>query len=489
VWGGRGSQRQYRLEFGYETIAVPIDDYRAGTRLSLDRRIRDLTVKVRSGGGTFEIRWSYRLDYTPSPAGAAFYLTGITRTFGSGDVEPIQRFDYDFGDATIATAVLTDVPALDPVLASQGVDALQPDKAGALDMEDDGQVDFEIAKDRTLVRQQAGGFTLEALPTASGAVVQCRPSVSFANLPRTLARMTPDATEPQVFKSVNNAAGTTRVLVCNREGVPLSDQTIPGSWALGPTVHLVDLNHDHRPDLVRIFSRGYQVVENTSDATGYHFLVHAQGTLTDPFIPDSSWVQDMNGDGQGDLVMRFSSSISVWYGLGQFRFADTARSLQFKTLSGNNVVDLAQRQLTFLDVNRDGLTDVLTTRGRLLSLFINDGHQLNEVLVPGLAAINWDFGVPVVADVTGSGDHEVLFVQGARAKALRLSTPATGLLVAAHDGKGTNIGFAYRRSAPMPGIGQRMSLLDTLTVESSGYDTVVYHYDYGAPVLHSLGKH
>lgn len=488
-WGGRGSERQYRLELAYDNLTVAVDDYRSGSKLSLDRRIRDVTVKVRSTSGAFDTRWSYHLDYTASPAGAAFYLTGVTRTFGSGVAEPTQRFEYDFGNATIATATLVDVPALDPVLATVGGGALQPDKAGALDTEDDGLVDFEIAKDQSLVHQSASGFTVESLPSNPAAIGLCRPPVATANLPRVLARMTPEA-PVQVFKAVNNAgSGTTRMLVCDRQGVPQSDQSIPGLWALGPTVHLVDLNHDHRPDLVRVFSRGYQVVENTSDATGHHFVVHPAGTLTDAFTPDSSWVQDMNGDGQADLIMRFSSSIAVWYGLGQFQFAPTARSLLLKTLSGTNVTDLTTRQLTFLDVNRDGLMDVITTKGRALSLFVNDGRQLNEVVVPGLSTMSWDFGAPVVADVTASGEHEVLFVQGAHAKQIKLSAPATGLLVAAHDGKGTDVSFGYKRSAPVAGFGQRLTLLDTLTVASSGYDTVTYRYDYGAPVTHSLGKH
>src|SRR5262249_62061952 len=101
--------------------------------------------------------------------------------------------------------------------------------------------------------------------------------------------------------------------------------------------------------------------------------------------------------------MRFSSSVAVWYGLGQFKFASTAKTLLLKTVSGSNVTDLTTRQLTFLDVNRDGLMDVITTKGRSLSLFVNDGRQLNEVVVPGLSPMTWDFGAPVVADVTRSG--------------------------------------------------------------------------------------
>jgi RHS repeat-associated protein len=490
-WGGRGSQRQYRLELSYDPLAVVLDDYRPGVRLSLDRRVREVRVATRSAASAaFETAWTYQLDYRQSPRGAAFYLAGVTRIYRSGQREPTHSYDYDLGDTTLATATLIDAPALDPLLASFGANTLQPHKALAFDLEEDGEADFEIAKDQTLVRIRGGAVSTEPLPTDPASNPLCRSPVSSSNQPRVLARLTADADEPQVIRTTANAlTGKTRILVCDRLGVPLFDHEISGGWALGPNIHLVDLNHDHKPDLVRLFSRGFQVVENQSGPDGYNFVVRPQGTLTDAFTPEASWVHDMNGDGLPDLVSRFPSSVAVWHGLGQFRFAATARSLVARTADGSTVTDLNQRHLTFVDVNRDGLTDVLATRGRLLSLFINSGTQLTEVIVPGFISITSEFGAPVIADVTGTGNFAVLIVQGIRAKALPLMTPATGLMVATHDGKGTDVSFGYARSAASAGIGQRSIVLEELTVASSGYDPAASHYDYGAPILHTLGKH
>ncbi|MGN6111283.1 MAG: RHS repeat-associated core domain-containing protein, partial [Kofleriaceae bacterium] len=486
-WGGRGEARQYRLELDYETLATPLEDYRAGVLLTLDRRVKVARVGVRSAAGTFETGPTYQLEYTTSPRGAAHYLTGVTRRNRAGVAEPTQRYSYDFGDTTRTTAALVDVPALSAVLAAYGSDALQPSKSTGLDDEDDGLVDFEIARDQSLVRRQGHAFTIEPLATAAGANVLCRPPVSLSNTPRVLARMTADATELKVFRSIYDVAtSATRVLVCNRQGVPEVDQQVPGAWALSPTTRLVDLNHDDRPDLIRVFSNGYQVVENVSDETGARFVVHPVRSLTESFTPNSTWVQDMNGDGQGDLVMRSSSSLSVWYGLGQLRFAPTRRSMILKTSTGLTITNLGERELTFVDINHDGLMDVMTTRGRALTLFINDGRQLTEVLVPGLAG---DLGVPIIADVTGGGNVEVMIVQAMQAKAIDLTTASTGLLVSADDGKGTVARFGYGRSTPTPGIRQRTTVLTSLTLESSGYDPVSYSYSYGAPVMHSLGKH
>lgn len=491
AWGGRGDQQQYRADLTYESVTVPIEDYRSGRLLSIDRRVREVRVGVRSPlTGSFEEAWTYRLDYTASPNGAAFYLTGVTKTYRSGSTEPTQRYDYDYGTATIASAALVDVPALDAVLTRGGNNTLLPDKAVVTDIDEDGEPDFELGSDQTLVHQHGGIFTAEALPDNPDSTPLCRPPVNTANTPRLLARMTADANEPQAIRtSYNSQTATTRLLVCSRQGVPLSDLEIEGPWPLGANVRLVDLNHDQRPDLIRLFSRGYQVAENTSGPGGHSFVVHPAGPVTQSFTANSTWIQDMNGDGQADLVTRLTTSLMVWYGLGNFQFSPTGRQISLKSVTGGSVLDLAQRQLTFFDVNRDGLMDVLTTRGQSVNLFINNGLQLREFPVPALTTLNWAFGVPVVADVTGSGNFALMFVRDLRAKALQLTTPSTGLLVGAHDGKGTDISFAYARSAPTAGIGRRPIVLDTLTVASSGYDTVAHHYDYGAPIIHSVGKH
>src|SRR3569623_1851600 len=120
-WGGRGSEHQYCLVFDYETIATPLEDYRAGLLLTLDRRIRAVRVLVRSAEGTFDIGWTYQLDYTASPRGAAFYLTGVTKRNRADVAEPTQHYSYDFGDTTLANAVLTSVPALRPVLPATDI--------------------------------------------------------------------------------------------------------------------------------------------------------------------------------------------------------------------------------------------------------------------------------------------------------------------------------------------------------------------------------
>jgi hypothetical protein len=83
----------------------------------------------------------------------------------------------------------------------------------------------------------------------------------------------------------------------------------------------------------------------------------------------------------------------------------------------------------------------------------------------------------------------VVFINDQGANAIDLTAAATGLLRSADDGKGTVLRFGYARAKPSPGVIRRHAVLSDLTVESSGYDAVTYHYDYGTPVVHSQGKY
>jgi hypothetical protein len=93
-----------------------------------------------------------------------------------------------------------------------------------------------------------------------------------------------------------------------------------------------------------------------------------------------------------------------------------------------------------------------------------------------------------VADLTGSGNVEVVFVQGARAKALDLSSPSTGLMRVMHDGQGTHVTMRYERAAPSPGVGGRPPVLAEMTRTSSGQDPLSTQFEYAQPVMHTKGK-
>lgn len=488
-WGGRNDGTQYQMSFVYEAVPRPFVSYVSGERQVLDQRVSAVTVGVKQGAG-YATRWSYQLAYQASSTGPAFYLHSLTRTYASGEFEPAVVYDYDLGDELRAAAQFAPIPALASFLAANGGLALQPDQAVMTDLEQDGLVDLETAFDQTALHQTATGFVSEPLPPAPGADPACRPPPSLFNRPRTLARMHGDATEPQVVWTENGWDGvTSHVLVCDRLGTPIYDQILDGTWQLDENTRLADLDMDQRPDIVQVGFGEVDVLRNTS--TGPQALSFAPGPttfLTPQFTPKASWMLDVNGDGRTDLVSRFDGGVVVWLGSGGGEFDPSGTTYDFETADGP-LPEFSSYQLSFGDFNGDGLADAILTQGQAAHLFTNRGDAFVETPVPALQDIPWLFAFPLVADLSGSGNEEAVFMSDTAAMALELTSPAIGLLRSADDGRGTVLRFGYGRVAPAAGIRRRYAVLTGLTVESSGYDTVSYSYGYGAPVLHTLGKY
>src|SRR5262249_10944374 len=154
------------------------------------------------------------------------------------------------------------------------------------------------------------------------------------------------------------------------------------------------------------------------------------------------YVHDVNGDGIPDLVVRYQSVLHVWYGKGNYQFARRSQPfILMETPVGPTVPLNAQSDLTFVDANHDGLTDLLLKQGNSLTLFVNTGEYFLKLYVPALDAFDSSTSRPVIADLLGTGNTEVVVTRVAIAKSLALDGPGTGLLRSADDGKGTVLSF------------------------------------------------
>ncbi len=489
-WGGRHDGTQYEAQLGYETVARPFTSYGSGSPLVLDRRVVQVVVKARAGAALSE-RWHYDLGYTTSPLGPAFYLTSAKRTFASGASEPVALYDYDLGIEHLQAARLEAVPALDTYLMLSNGLGLQTNKSATIDIEQNGLTDLEHSYAGALVRYTGSGFTLEALPARTGLEdPRCRPADSIANEPRALARMLPGAVDPHVVVvRPDSGAFASTVTICSRAGMALGSTPLPGSWRLDATTRMTDVDSDQRPDLVRFYGNGVQVSRNTSTATSWSFQT-LPGQPLEPAVSGATvWVLDVNGDGKPDLTARSSSAFVVWYGKGHGRFESVGKILPLRQLDGSSVVDLAGFQFSHGDFNGDGLSDVLLSKGQRAYTFLNQGDHYAQAAVPGLANLPFSFSYPVFADLRGSGNPELVFVDGRHAKSIALATPSTGLLRRADDGKGTVIQLGYSRVRPEPGITHRYALLSSLTVASTGQGSVTYSYEYGKAIWHSVGRY
>ena len=489
-WGGRGDGSQYQLALDYETTPIPFVSYASGEAMILDQRVAHAVVGVKQGAG-YVTRFSYSLDYQTSSTGPAFYLHSITKGYASGQSEPAVVYDYDVGAEFWQSATFEHISGLDDFLSANGGLTIEPDHSTLADFEQNGLTDLETAFDQTTVRQTPHGFVTESLPVSGTVNTDCRPAPSSSNKPRLLARLHVDAIEPQVVVTHRNAGdGTSRILVCDRLGQTVYDQSIAGTWEIGANTRLADLDMDQRPDIVRV-SRGLvETLHNTSAGPqSVSFELGSATTLSPEITPITSWILDFNGDGRADLMIRHSAGVEVWLGVGGGQFESSGTSYGFFTASGLPLSNFPKYQLSHGDFNGDGLSDVILTQGRIVLLFTNRGGEFVQTPIPALSDIPWDFGYPVVADLSGSGNEEAVFLNGDQAMAIQLTSPSMGLLRSADDGKGTVLRFSYGRVQPSPGIAHRYAVLTQLTVESSGYDSVTYSYEYGAPVLHTLGRY
>jgi hypothetical protein len=491
TWGGGTGASQYELALRYQAISTALVEHSAGIELELDRRVDTATLSARDAiSGTFSERWRDTLRYQSAPFGPAFYLQTIQRTFASGQIEPAMAYTYELDATRLTLSPLKHYDGLDAVFRTFGDNVLQPDRGTLHDVDNDGRMDLEYAADLTLAKHTDAGWVPTALPPASGTHPNCRPQSAEGNPPRTLTRMTADLGEPQVVftQLLSVQPLTTQILVCDRLGRAIADLTVPDNWSLGPNTRLVDIDRDRRPDIVRVSGFGVEILHNDSDAQGIRFTALPLFSWDFGITPRVTWLHDFDGDGNVDITIRLSSAFYVFYGLGQHRWTTTPRSFQVLTEFGDPLPQLDRYKVTFVDANKDGLTDLMLTRSITTWLFTNRGTAFQDVAVSGLSNVSAEFGVPVVADLTGRGNTEVAFPSLGTLYFVELANASTGLMASASDGMGTVARFVYARSKPEPGFETRTTVLDQLTLESSGYDPVTTRYTYGTPVAHSVSR-
>ncbi len=511
----------YRVTLIYEAIEQPFVEYRSGYPLSLNARVARVDVDVKNARtAAYQGRWSYALSYREAFFGPSFYLDSLTRTYAAGESEPPIVFEYDIPEEPrgsrvyYRTAGIEPAPEVEELLTlAADTDILSPQRSTFVDADEDGTTDIESGQTLTLYRQQ--GDHWEVIPADSPAAnVErlCRPSGRGLHGGRSLIRFAGPSTELQVL-ALDPYSSATELTVCDRAGTPLHRETLEGRWELDTNTKIVDLNRDGRPDLVRIHDDEYEVQENisgdgcgpgaTGTCTPLGFRARPRQPLAylagSAYDASGSWFHDMNGDGLADLVRRFSDGVSVWYGRGSFEFDPQEHQLLFVNRSSRVVSELERFRVSWVDVNKDSLTDALLDLGQEMFLFINEGTEFREVRVQAFddaVELDWHLA-PVAADLRGTGDTEILFAGLEEAYAIAVDSPSTGLLSMVDDGKGTVIYFDYERAAPHPGMLQRPSVLRSMRLEGvgyngaddqyHGYDPLVSTYTYGGPVVHTQG--
>ena len=174
---------------------------------------------------------------------------------------------------------------------------------------------------------------------------------------------------------------------------------------------LVDLDGDARPELVRIVDdtwRSYKLVDGKWASQGLW-----PGTTGVPLHDGSTVLCDVNGDGRIDVVRAKTTGISVYLG-GP---GGLAAPLSLPPISPQDVaVEPGKSNVRFVDVNGDGLVDVVWLTDSWMKIFLGRGDGTfvvyNRVFYPWGAGA-FDDSQIILTDLNRDGLMDVVRLSAA----------------------------------------------------------------------------
>lgn len=179
-----------------------------------------------------------------------------------------------------------------------------------------------------------------------------------------------------------------------------------------PDVRTADVDFDKRMDLLRGDGLQYQVWFNHGQ-NRYSERITVPHESAFDFAQETVLVADFNGDRLPDVAQVRPAGIEVSAGLGYGRFADR----RFVSLPDDPLEDAQVRKAKLIDINGDGLADLVIERaspGELWFWLNRGNYSLSErktiadmPIGVGLnAAIRW-------ADVNGNGSDDLVYADSA----------------------------------------------------------------------------
>ncbi|MCX6131369.1 MAG: VCBS repeat-containing protein, partial [Proteobacteria bacterium] len=357
------------------------------------------------------------------------------------------------------------------------------------DFNRDGIDDIEIAADNSYFLQSSDGFTAnEKRASLESPKLECRKQASPSNSSRQIIKMGGFKSESLVTFLKTSSSTETKLYLCDLDGQLKQELRIEGAFGPDPRTRLADLDHDGKPDLIRVLAGTYQVSKNLSQDGVYQFGPVTSYPLAKDFDASRGiYIEDINGDGFVDLVSFKASQLVYAPGKGRMQFGPELVRTPILNKE-NKTLNFTGFELYFIDANRDGLADLFGIKNNRFSLFMNVGSHYQELdlsyLQPKISYTKYLYG-----DLLGKGLPDLLQAQyDGSVKVLSLTQAHHGLLRTIRDGLGNVMELNWGMAPPMFKAGERAIVLKGTLVKSYGDGELVFENDYKAPVVSSDGR-
>ncbi len=481
-YGGK-RHHQYEVEFLYERLNTPIKLYEScALNASVTERVSKVILKHWDGSQFITTKTAV-LKHRDG------YLEEIIQKFSDASELPPIKYSYDGVEKYLAKPFKMSKTNFTDVMLGLRNRNFYSTTVSYFDFNQDGIIDIERGDDlRSFILNDEGQFTPRVNAEPFSPEGACRWWPEWGR--RLISRLGGPESEPSYLFLRNDAdvRGTnTHLVVCSLDGKPRYEKKIfdifRSGFSFSDTTHLVDMNRDSKADLVRVDKNGITVFLNESTSSEIKFSDKIWKPLSSLHYPNikSFFLVDINGDHFIDLVAQVQYGLLIWHGRENLNFDESPIQIRFQSLHVPDV-ELSPGELTFVDLNRDGLVDCILTLYSEPFLFINEGNRFYRKPFPGFKNLPTLIGYPRLFNFNGTLDEQLsLWAPSTGMIYYDLNGPSTGLLTRVDNGQGIVLDFEYQWTKPKPGVPKPFIVPKSTSVSIAGKGTQKTEYEFIEP--------
>jgi RHS repeat-associated protein len=496
-YGGHKDQFQHKLEISYQEKKSSSHTYLRKRKIKDDLFIERISFFNKENDEYSKVHL-YSFGYQQSNYSPAFYLKNVQKIYSSGAKDPLVKFEYNNPMSFIENQEWKEYSGADHILSSYQNSTLTHKYFNFVDFDKDGLIDIESFHGKS--RNRKNNYYERYSNTLKGFSESTRVEISnlgvskrcYSNgAERGESRSYADflgPNEDSFIYAFYRQSSNNQIEVCDKSGKLLKSIYIPRGWYQEEII-LADMNNDQLPDIVRLTkNQKIEYLLNISKGKEIQFerkINNFQIKFRGPYL--SYWVRDINGDSHNDLIIKINSKLIVHYGLATGGYSFNSYAWRFYSRlksqkNGNSIADISKRNFLFLDINKDSLPDILSTKTGKLEIFLNTGNDFVNYYPKGFALKHRELLTVRAADFLGVGTPQIILLANNRGqlkiKSFSLDYPGLGMIQAIDDGKGTRVTYDYGLSPIEPGINSRRNIIKKLKKTSVGQGDIAYDYSY-----------